>query len=75
MFSLLLIIRQYFLTINFEAFGFIMLSDLNCNPNNFVEILLISVFLVDCSNSSLSGSILLNLQLISCSIDFCRFIL
>ena len=75
MFSLLLIIRQYFLTINFEAFGFIMLSDLNCNPNNFVEILLISVFLVDCSNFSLSGSILLNLQLISCSIDFCRFIL
>ena len=45
---LLLIIRQYFLTINFIAFGFIILSDLNSDPKNLVEILFIRVFLVDC---------------------------
>ena len=38
-----------FLTINSMAFDFIILSDLNSNPNNLIEILLISVFLVDCS--------------------------
>ena len=45
---MLLIIRQYFLTINFIAFYFIILSDLNAKPNNLVEILFIRVFLVDC---------------------------
>ena len=56
--------------INFAAFHFIMLSDLNSNPYNLAEIFLISVFSVDrliCQNisltalkiskSSLSGSI------------------
>ena len=56
--------------INFAAFHFIMLSDLNSNPYNLAEIFLISVFSVDCliclnisltalkiSKSSLSGSI------------------
>ena len=36
------------LTINFIAFDFIILSDLNSNPNNLDEILLIRVLLVDC---------------------------
>ena len=59
-----------------------MLSDLNSNPNNRVEILFIRVFL-DClmclnisltvleiSKSSLSRAILINLQPSSCSITF-----
>ena len=61
-----------------------ILSDLNSNPNNLVEMLLASVLLVDClmclnislialkiSMSSLSGLILINLQLSSCFIAFC----
>ena len=64
-----------------------ILSDLNSNPNNFVETLIISVFLVDClmflnislivlkiSTSSLSGTVLINLQPSYCSIVFCCFI-
>ena len=39
---------MFFLTINFIVFGFIMLSDLNSNPNNLVEILLISLILDGC---------------------------
>ena len=63
-----------------------MLSDVNYNPNNLVEVLFIRVFLVDClmclnislialkiSKSSLSGSTLVNLQPSSCSITFCLF--
>ena len=70
---LLLIIRQYFLlTINFIAFDFVILSDLN---SNLVESLFLKIFLVDCllclnisltalkiSKSSLSRSILISLQ-------------
>ena len=65
-----------------------MLSGLNFNPNNLIEILLLSAFIVDClmclnislialkiSTSSLSGSILTNLQPSSCSVSFCLFIL
>ena len=76
-----------FLTINFIAFDFTFLSDLNSNPNNLVEILIIRVFLVDCSiclnislialkisNSSLSGSFLINLQPSSWFIAFYLFI-
>ena len=33
---------------NFVAFNFLILSDLNFNPNNLVEILFIRVFLIDC---------------------------
>ena len=40
-------IRQFFLTINFIAFGFVILPDLNSNPNNLVETLFIRVRLVD----------------------------
>ena len=39
---------MFFLTINFVVVGFIMLSDLNSNPNNLVEILLISLILDGC---------------------------
>ena len=78
----------FFKKINFIAFGFVILSDLNFNPNSFVIILFIRVFLVDylmCLNISLivlkismfslSGSILMNMQLRSCPIAFCLFIL
>ena len=41
---MLLIIRQYFLTIRFIAFDFIVLSDLNPNLNNLVEIYLLVLF-------------------------------
>ena len=70
----------------FIAFDFIILSDLNSNPNNLVEMLFIRVFLVDClmclnslialkiSKSSLPGSIVINLQPSSCSIAFYLFI-
>ena len=37
-----------FLTIYFIAFDFILLSDVNSNPNNLIEILFIRVFLADC---------------------------
>ena len=63
-----------FLTINFIDFDFIISLDLNSNPNNLVEVLFISVFLVNCLmsinislivpkilKSSLSGLILANL--------------
>ena len=40
--------EQYFLTIKFIAFGFIIISDLSSFSNNLVEILLVRVFLVDC---------------------------
>ena len=56
--------------------------DLNSNPNNFLEVLLIGVFFVDClmclnislislkiSKYSLSGSILINLQSSYCFIS------
>ena len=87
MLSLLLTVRQYFLTINFIVFDFIILSDLTSDPNNFVEIFIIGIFLVDSltvlntslivlkmSKSSLSESILINLQPSSCSIAFYLFI-
>ena len=64
-----------------------MLSDLESNPNNLVEVLFIRVFLVDClmcqnislialiiSKCSLPDSILINLQLSFSSIAFCLFI-
>ena len=76
-----------FLTINFIVFDFIILSDLTSDPNNFVEIFIIGIFLVDSltvlntslivlkmSKSSLSESILINLQPSSCSIAFYFFI-
>ena len=76
-----------FLIINFIAFDFIILSDLNPNSNNLVETLFIGVFLVDyliCLNisltvskiakSSLSGSVLINLEPISYSLAFFLFI-
>ena len=60
-----------------------MLSDLNSNSNNLLEISFIRVFLVDClmclnillavlkiSKPSLSESTLVNLQISSCSIAF-----
>ena len=69
---------------NFIAFDFIILFDLNLNPNNLTKILFIRAFLIDClmclnismivlkiSKSSLSGSILINLQPSSCSVAFC----
>ena len=37
-----------FLTIQFIPFDFIILSDLNSNPNNLCEILFFRVFLVNC---------------------------
>ena len=40
--------QAIFSTINFIAFDFIMLSDINSNPNNPIEILFISVFIVNC---------------------------
>ena len=43
----LLITRQYFFTIHFIGFDFIVLSDLSSNPNNIIEILFISVFLAN----------------------------
>ena len=77
-----------FLTINFIAFDFGILSGLNHYRHNLVEILFIKAFLVDClkclnislialkiSKSSLSVSILINLQPSSYSIAFCLFIL
>ena len=79
---------MFFLTKNFIAFDFIIISDLNSNPNNLVEILFIRVFLVDCficlnislialkmSKSSFSVSLLINLKPNYCSIGFCLFIL
>ena len=39
--------QSIFITINFIIFDFLILSDLNSNPNNLVKILLIRVFLVD----------------------------
>ena len=70
---------------NFIAFDFISLSDLNSNPNNIVEILFSRAFLVEClmcldillialKISSLSGSVLTNLQSRSCFIAFYLFI-
>ena len=69
------------------AFDFIILSDLNSNSNNLVEIWFVRALFVDClicvkissialkiSMSSLSGSILINLQPSSYSISFCLFI-
>ena len=76
-----------FLTISIIAFDFIMLSDLNYNSNNLIEILFIRVFLVNClmclntlkisskiSKSFLSVSILINIQPSCCSIAICLFI-
>ena len=37
-------IGQYFLTIYYKAFYFIVVPNLNSNPNNRIEILFISVF-------------------------------
>ena len=64
-----------FLLINFLVFHFIILSDLNSNPNNDAKILFIRTFRFDCvmclnislialkiSDSSLSGSILTKLH-------------
>ena len=67
-FLLLLIMRQYFLAITFIAFDFVILSDLNCNRNNLVEVLFIKVFLVVCL-------ICLNISLIALKIPvfFARF--
>ena len=45
---LLIIMRQYLLEINLIAFNFVILSHLNCNPNNFFDVLFIRVFLVNC---------------------------
>ena len=41
-------IGQYFLTIDFIALNFIILSDLKSDNNNLVEILFIIAILVDC---------------------------
>ena len=72
-FPLLLIIRQYFCSNKFLSFWFYYI--IWFNPNDLVEIVLISVFIVDClmclnismialkiSKCSSSGSILMNLQ-------------
>ena len=91
-FRLLLIIRKcffnsrcYSLVFDFIAFDFdfVILSDLNSNLNNLVEILLISALSVDClmclnislivfkmSKSSLPWSILISWQPSSCFIAF-----
>ena len=75
-------IRQYYLqsgnillTVTFIAFDFVLLFNLNSNPNNLVEVFFIRVFLIAClmclnislivlkmSKSSLLWSILTNLQ-------------
>ena len=39
--------QSIFITIYFIIFHFLILSDLNSNPNNLVKVLLIRVFLVD----------------------------
>ena len=73
MFPLLIIIRQYFLIATFITFDFIILSDLNSNLDNLVEIYLLDLFsrlfnvpkylmiALKTLKSSLSGSILINL--------------
>ena len=66
MFPLLLIIRQYFLAINFIAFNFTILPELNSKPNNLVEVLFIS-FLVDCL-------MCLNISLIVLEVLFISFL-
>ena len=78
----------FFLTVRFIVFDYIVLSDLNSNPNNLIEILFIIDFLVDClmclnislvalqiSKSSLSISVLINLHPSPYSTAFCVFIL
>ena len=67
------------MTINFITFDLIILSGLNSNPNNLLEILFIRVFVVNClmclnisfialklSKSSLSRSIQINSQSSPC---------
>ena len=56
-------------------------SDLKSNPKIAVELLLVRYLLVDCllivlkiSKSSLSGSIVINLQPSSCFVAFCPFV-
>ena len=85
-FHFYLSLNKIFFTINFIAVGFV-LSDLNSNPSNLTEVLLVSVALVDLltclnisliplkiSKSSLSGSITKNLKPSSCFIAACLFI-
>ena len=55
-------IRQFFLTINFIAFGFVILPDLNSNPNNLVETLFIRVRLVDFLMSLIISLIVLKIS-------------
>ena len=77
----------FFLTLGFIVFVFFILSDLNSDPNNLVEMLFIRVFFsrlfnmskyfmdsFQISKSSLLESILINLQPNSFSIDFYHFI-
>ena len=86
-FLLLLVFRQYYFNNKLSSSWIFILSDLNSNLNNLVEISFIRVFLADCLmclnislisllifKSSLSGSILINLQSSCCSIAFCFFI-
>ena len=62
-------------------------SDLKCNPKFAVELLLVRYLLINClmclsislivlkiSKSSLSGSIVINLQPSSCFVAFCPFV-
>ena len=56
-------------------------SDWKSNPKIAVELLLVRYLLVDCllivlkiSKSSLSGSIVINLQPSSCFVAFCPFV-
>ena len=77
----------FFLKINFITFDFAILSDLSSYRNNLVEILFIRAFLVYCliylnislivlkiSKSSLSESIVINIQPSFSSIAFCLYV-
>ena len=68
-FPLLLIIRQYFLTINFIVSDFIIIPELNLNPYNLVEILSIRVFLLDSLMSKYCIDISINIKLFSVRVN------